>query len=63
VRGKEALAPQAPVVLVPGDVLLLIVPHRPDAARQVTAWARGEAVEERPHDVVDERPHDPNQKG
>jgi potassium/hydrogen antiporter len=42
VRGQETLLPQDPVELVAGDVLLLVVPHRPDAARRVTAWARGE---------------------
>ncbi|WP_407317019.1 potassium/proton antiporter [Isoptericola halotolerans] len=44
VRDQETLLPHDPVELRAGDVLLLVVPRRPDAARQVTAWARGEPV-------------------
>ncbi|MCK0118709.1 potassium/proton antiporter [Isoptericola sp. S6320L] len=46
VRGQETLDAEAQVELAPGDVLVLVVPRRPDAARQVTAWARGETVAE-----------------
>lgn len=46
VRGQETFDGEDQVELALGDVLLLVVPRRPDAARQVTAWARGEPVGE-----------------
>ncbi|WP_277209822.1 potassium/proton antiporter [Isoptericola croceus] len=48
VRDRRALAPDDQVELVPGDVVLVLVPRDPDSARQVTAWARGEPTPGQP---------------
>jgi potassium/hydrogen antiporter len=48
VRGRRTLDPDDRAELVPGDVILVLVPRDPDAARQVTAWARGELAPDQP---------------
>ncbi|PZR53569.1 potassium/proton antiporter [Xylanimonas oleitrophica] len=42
VRGETSIVPDDDTVVEEGDLVLVVMPRRPDSTRVVTAWAKGE---------------------